>query len=123
MKKRLSVLIAVLLFAGAFTSQAETAATPPAPSKAPGAAIAQQISLLTGIAVSPLLGSSGYGCYLYFKAPPAQRSTLPWFAHPWFWVFGLSICALCFIKDTAGNALPTVVKKPFDIIDAFEHKI
>lgn len=123
MKKRLSVLIAALFFVGVFTIQAETAAATPAPSKAPGAVVAQQISLLTGIAISPLLGSSGYGCYLYFKAPPEQRAALPWFAQVWFWVPGLLICAVCFIKDTAGNALPTVVKKPFDIIDAFEHKI
>jgi hypothetical protein len=123
MKKLLSVLIAVLLFSGALTSQAETVATTPAPSKAPGAVVAQQISLLTGIAISPLLGSSGYGCYLYFKTLPEERATLPWFSQMWFWLPGLLICAVCFIKDTAGNALPTVVKKPFDIIDAFEHKI
>ena len=123
MKKSLSILIVALLCWSVFTSQAESSTSTPAPSQAPGAAIAQQISLLTGIAISPLLGSGGYGCYLYFKALPEQRAALPWFAQTWFWVPALFICAVCFIKDTAGNALPTVVKKPFDIIDAFEHKI
>jgi hypothetical protein len=123
MKTSLSLLVAMLLCVTSSWAQAETVATTPAPSKAPGAVVAQQISLLTGIAISPLLGSSGYGCYLYFKTPPEQRATLPWFSQMWFWLPGLLICAVCFIKDTAGNALPTVVKKPFDIIDAFEHKI
>lgn len=122
MKKALSLLVAVILLVGASFAHAETAA--PAPNyKAPGAALAQQISLLTGIAISPLFGSSAYGCYLYFKTPVEQQSTLPWFAHVWFWLPGLLVVAVCFIKDTAGSALPTAVKKPFDVIEAFEHKI
>lgn len=123
MKKSLSILIVALFCLGVFTSRAETPPVAYPNSKAPGAALAQQISLLTGIAISPLMGSSGYGCYLYFKAPEEKRATLPWFAQPWFWVPGLLIVAVCFIKDMAGNALPTAVKKPFDIIEAFEHKI
>lgn len=120
MKKNLAVLVIALFCLGVFTAQGQTQTTA---SKAPGAHIAQQVSLLTGIAISPLLGSSAYGCYLYFKAPPEDRATLPWFSQMWFWLPGLLICAACFIKDTAGNALPTVVKKPFDIIEAFENKI
>lgn len=123
MKKNLSLLVAVLFLLACFTTQAEAQATANQPTKSPGVAIAQQISLLTGIAISPLLGSSAYGCYLYFKTPEAQKANLPWFAQAWFWVPGLLIVAVCFIKDTAGNALPTAVKKPFDIIEAFEHKI
>jgi len=123
MKKRLCILIAVLLGLCTLSSWAEPGPGPTAPTKAPGAAIAQQISLLTGIAISPLLGSSAYGCYLWWQAPESQRAALPWFAQVWFWLPGLLIVAVCFIKDTAGNALPTVVKKPFDIIEAFENKI
>lgn len=125
--KSLSVLIAVLLLGwSALSSFAETNQTQTpqaAQSKAPGAVIAQQISLLTGIAISPLMGSSAYGCYLWWKSPEAQRANLPWFAQWWFWVPGLLIVLICFIKDTAGNALPTAVKKPFDIVEAFENKI
>lgn len=121
MKKNLVVLVIALFCFGIFTAQGQTPST--TTSKAPGAHIAQQISLLTGIAISPLLGSSGYGCYLYFKTLPEERASLPWFSQMWFWLPGLLICAVCFIKDTAGNALPTVVKKPFDIIEAFENKI
>lgn len=123
MKKSFPVLLTVLLSLSTLSSWAETAPAPTATTKAPGAAIAQQISLLTGIAISPLLGSSAYGCYLWCKAPEDQKANLPWFAQWWFWVPGLLIVAVCFIKDTAGNALPTAVKKPFDIIEAFENKI
>lgn len=123
MKKSLGILIAVLLGLSTLSSFAETNLTPTTQSKTPGVAIAQQISLLTGIAISPLMGSSGYGCYLWWKTPETQRASLPWFAQAWFWVPGLLIVAICFIKDTAGNALPTAVKKPFDIIEAFENKI
>ena len=123
MKSSLSLLLAVLFGLSAWAARAETAPAPAAVYKAPGAAIAQQISLLTGIAISPLMGSSAYGCYLWVKAPEAQRASLPWFASPWFWVPSLLIVAVCFIKDTAGNALPTAVKKPFDVIEAFENKL
>lgn len=123
MKKSFCILIAVLFCLSIFPVQAETK---PAPSAAPPAHVtqlAQQISLLTGIAISPLLGTSAYGCYLWYKAPEGQKANLPWFAQWWFWGPGLLIVAICFIKDTAGNALPTVVKKPFDIIEAFENKL
>lgn len=123
MRKSLLLLTAVLFFCTSVWGAAQTTIGSSASSKAPGAHIAQQISLLTGIAISPLLGSSGYGCYLYFKTLPEERASLPWFSQMWFWLPGLLICAVCFIKDTAGNALPTVVKKPFDIIEAFENKI
>lgn len=122
MKKSLSLLVAALFFLAGFSALAESA--PAATSyKAPGTVMAQQISLLTGIAISPLFGSSAYGCYLWFQAPEGQKTNLPWFAEPWFWMPGLLIVAVCFIKDTAGNALPTAIKKPFDVIEAFEHKI
>jgi hypothetical protein len=123
MKKSWSILIVALLCWSAFSVHAETPAPTYPNSKAPGAAIAQQVSLLTGIAISPLFGSSAYGCYKWYHATAEQRPGLPWFAQVWFWLPGLLIVAVCFIKDTAGNALPTAVKKPFDIIEAFENKI
>lgn len=125
MNKSWSILMALILSFSAVTGFAESAPAPAAAAsyKAPGAVMAQQISLLTGIAISPLFGSSAYGCYLWCQAPEGQKTHLPWFAEPWFWLPGLLIVAVCFIKDTAGNALPTAIKKPFDVIEAFEHKI
>ena len=123
MKTSLSLLIAALFCLSAFTSHAETKPAATTSATTPGAALAQQISLLTGIAITPLLGTSGYGLYKWWNTPSEQRANLPWFAQWWFWAPALVLVALCFIKDTAGSAMPTAVKKPFDIIEAFEHKL
>ena len=40
-----------------------------------------------------------------------------------FWVPAFLVLALCFLKDTAGVALPTAAKKPLDAIESIEHKI
>ncbi len=91
----------------------------------PGAEkVAQTISQITGVAVSPLLGVGAVGAWQYFHAQtPAQKAKLPWYADPLFWVPAMLIVGVCFIKDTAGTALPTAVKKPMDVIETCEHKI
>jgi hypothetical protein len=89
----------------------------------PGLEAAQAISTITGVAISPLLGVSGIGAWKYFKTPPEKRAKLPWFAQPWFWAPALLLVALAFVKDTFGTALPTAVKKPFDVAEAIENKI
>jgi len=85
--------------------------------------MAEAISAITGVAISPLLGVGGYGAVKYFRTPELNRPNLPWFAQPWFWIPALSIVALCFLKDTAGTALPTALKKPLDVVETVEHKI
>ena len=122
MKKSFSVLIALCLCLSVLTARAENKPASPA-GNAPGAQIAQQISLLTGVAITPLLGTSGFGLYKWWQTPAANRANLPWFAQPWFFIPALLLVAVCFIKDTAGSALPTAVKKPFDIAEAVENKI
>ena len=124
MKTSLSTLLALAFCAGFLALRTSTtAAEPAAPSKAPGAEFAQSISTLTGVAISPLLGTSAYGAVKYFRTPQEKRAHLPWFAQPWFWVPALLLVAACFVKDTAGTALPTVVKKPLDVAESVEHKI
>jgi hypothetical protein len=115
------VLLGSLLFsyAGAGGSEAVSGSR----ASTPGVAAAEAISTITGVAISPLLGVSAVGVWKYFKTPPEQREDLPWFAQPWFWVPGLLIVTLCFVKDTAGTALPTAAKKPLDVLDAFENKV
>src|ERR1043166_1987563 len=51
----------------------------------PGVEVAQAISTITGVAISPLMGVSGVGAWKYYHTPPAQRTKLPWYAQPWFW--------------------------------------
>jgi hypothetical protein len=99
----------------------------PAPSTnavAPGVELAQTISLITGVAISPLLGTGAVGAWKYFQATtPGERANLPWFAQPWFWIPALLIVTACFLKDTVGMAVPKVLKKPFDAAEVIEHKI
>ncbi|MFO1489175.1 MAG: hypothetical protein U1F65_11930 [Verrucomicrobiota bacterium] len=123
--KRLVVLwVTFLLLAGLLSPLAATAAEKaPAAASQPGVQMARTLSEITGVAISPLMGVSVVGAVKYMNTPQANRSKLPWFAQPWFWVPALIVVAICFIKDTAGTALPTAVKKPFDVIETVEHKV
>src|SRR4051812_30078379 len=107
MKKFVALLIALMIGVGATIAHAETK---PAYT-APGAEFAHNLSVLTGVAISPLLGTGAYGAIKYWKSPAAQRAQLPWFAQPWFFVPALLLVGLCLLKDTAGTALPTAMKK------------
>lgn len=130
MKLRFSLLVAFLLCASLLAAlavtKAEDASAPapaPAKSKAPGAQFAESVSTITGVAISPLLGTSAYGAIQFYRTPQDQRHKLPWFAQPYFWAPALLLVGACFIKDTAGTALPTALKKPLDVAEAIEHKI
>ena len=90
----------------------------------PGEQIAQTISLITGVAISPLMGVSAVGAWQWWQAKtPEQKAKLPWFANPWFWIPALLLVAACAVKDSAGIVLPPLVKKPFDVAETIEHKI
>jgi hypothetical protein len=116
--------LALLLALAVLPAAAQTA--PPVRSAAPplpGREIAETISTVTGVAISPLLGVGAYGAFKYWQAPASQRARLPWFAQPWFWVPALVLVGMCIAKDTLGTAAPAVLKKPFDLAEAIEHKI
>ena len=89
----------------------------------PGIGLAEGITQVTGVAISPLLGVSGVGAWQYFRTPETLRDQLPWFCHPVAWGIGAGLLALCFLKDTFGTALPAVFKKPLDLIEVFEDKL
>ncbi len=88
----------------------------------PGVEIASEITKVSGIAVSPLLGVSAVGAWSYLRATEAKRATLPWFCHPAIWGIGLSLVMLAKLKDLAGTVLPPLVKKPLDMAELFEDK-
>jgi hypothetical protein len=128
--KKLSFLLVLtgLLWLPLTASAAAAQSTSPAPAAAdPNPAskkLAETVSLITGVAISPLMGVGAVGAYDYFKAKtPEQKAALPWFANPLFWAPALLLVGACFLKDTAGIALPTVLKKPFDVAEACEHKV
>jgi hypothetical protein len=121
----LSVVVALCCFQVAALAATKTSSpdTKPSSKSVPGAEIAQTISMITGVAISPLLGASAVGAWKYFQAPKEKRASLPWFAQPWFWVPALLLVALVFAKDVFGTAAPTALKKPFDVAEALENKV
>jgi hypothetical protein len=90
---------------------------------APGVEMAQALTTITGVAISPLLGVSAVGAWHYFRTPGDKRANLSWYAQPWFWIPGLLIVALVFAKDVGGAALPPGWKKPFDVAELVENKL
>lgn len=126
MTKSLSVLIALALGATLTAQAATKAASDAAPSPArntPGVELAQTLSTVTGVAISPLLGVGAVGAWKYYHTLPEKRANLPWFAQPTFWMPALLLVALVGAKDILGTTAPTALKKPFDIAEAVENKI
>jgi MFS family permease len=126
MKKCLTALIAICLGMFVLTARAEssTAAAVPPNGNTPGQQIAQTLSMITGVAISPLMGVGGVGAWQYFKAKtPEEKARLPWFANPLFWVPALLLVGACFVKDSGGVVMPVVLKKPFDVAETVEHKV
>jgi hypothetical protein len=131
LRHSVGVFLGIALWLG-YPVLASEAVPPPLPKsttsgspalKTPGVEIAQAISTITGVAISPLLGVGAIGAWKYWQAPVDKRPNLPWFAQPWFWAPALVLVGLVFLKDTAGAALPTALKKPLDIAEVFENKI
>lgn len=89
----------------------------------PGVELAQTVSMLTGVAISPLLGVSAIGAWKYFSVEKSERARLPWFANPWFWLPALLLVGAVVIKDLAGPVVPTALKKPLDAAEVIENKI
>ena len=97
--------------------------TPAVPDRSPGAPIAGAISTVTGMAISPLLGTGAYGAYQYFNATtPEQKAALPWFAQWAFFGPALLIVGACAAKDALGASVPPGLKKPFDVLETIENK-
>jgi hypothetical protein len=127
MKKitRLTVVLGLVLwlpFAGLAQEASKNSALP----QPEGASkqVCQTISLITGVAISPLMGVGVVGAVDYFKAKtPEQKARLPWFASPLFWIPALLLVTACFVKDSSGIVLPPGLKKPFDAAETVEHKI
>jgi MFS family permease len=120
------VLLAALLAAlisPVFAAAVDASAPPPAADKSPASGIATAVTTLTGIAISPLLGTGGFGLYQWYRAKtPEQKAGLSWFAKPGFFVPALLIAVLCACKDAIGTVLPPGFKKPIDILETVENK-
>lgn len=112
----LALFASPLVAATAETSAAQTK------DKSPSAAIAGAVSTVTGMAISPLLGTGAYGAYQYFTAEKEERPGLPWYAQVSFWLPALGIVGAVAAKDALGAALPPGWKKPLDVLETVENK-
>lgn len=91
--------------------------------RSPGAPVATAISTVTGIAISPLLGTGAYGAYKWWSAgDDAARAKLPWYAQPKFWLPALLLVGICAAKDALGATVPPGWKKPLDVLETIENK-
>ncbi|MBI5688745.1 MAG: hypothetical protein HZC55_01510 [Verrucomicrobia bacterium] len=112
------VLVVPLALAAAAPAQASAKSD-----RSPAAPIASAVSTVTGIAISPLLGTGAYGAYQWFSAKDeAARAALPWYAQVSFWVPALLLVGLCAAKDALGAAVPPGLKKPLDVMETVENK-
>lgn len=101
---------------------ATTGATPASTDKSPASTISTTVTTITGIAISPLLGTGAYGAYKWMRASEEERPNLPWYAQWTFFVPALLIALACAFKDTLGAILPPGWKKPMDILETVENK-
>jgi hypothetical protein len=125
--KRLAPLLLWLVLVALIARPLQAASAPPAPpvaDRSPSTALAGAISTVTGIAISPLLGTAAYGAYLNLSAKDeTARTKLPWFAQWSFFLPALLIVGLCACKDSLGAVLPPGFKKPLDVLETIENKV
>ena len=115
----LAILAAPLAWAARADNRATARGGP-----SPAVHIAAAITTVTGIAISPLLGTGIYGAYQWLSAETeAARAELPWYAQMKFWLPALLIVAVCAAKDSLGAVLPPGWKKPLDVLETIENKM
>lgn len=114
-------LVALLVASPAAAAAGSAPAAKPS-DQSPGAPLAAAVSTVTGIAISPLLGTAGYGAYQWMKAEEGTRTKLPWFAQPQFWIPAFLLLGVGALKDSFGTVFPPGLKKPLDVLETLENK-
>lgn len=118
------VIVAIVFVTASAAAQKapRTSSFFPSTDRLPGVDLAEGITHITGVAISPMLGVSAAGAWRYYQTPEAKRDLLPWYCHPAVWGLGFLLLTLCFLKDSFGTAAPPLVKKPLDMAELFENK-
>lgn len=119
MKICMAILIGLLGWSWSVGAGQTEAGAPPNT----GLEAATTICKITGVAMSPLLGTGAIGAYEWIKSPAKQRPHLSWYARPAFWLPALLLVGLVAAKDAAGAALPPGWKKPLDVAETIENKV
>lgn len=132
MKRHASWIAILALFAlvlaplSAATAPVETAAKPaaaPADDKSPAAPYAKTLATVTGVAISPMLGTAALGVWQNVQAKtPEAKAALPWFAQWSFIVPALLLVGVVAAKDSLGAVVPPGLKKPLDVLETVENK-
>jgi hypothetical protein len=81
-----------------------------------GQQISTAVAAVTSTAISPLLGVCLLGIYDYARASDVDRSKLPFYSRPHFWIPISVLLLLIFFKDSIGHTVPWL-KKPLDAIE------
>jgi len=116
----LAILVAPVWAA---TSPAKVETAPAAEDKSPIAAISKTVAVVTGVAISPLLGTGALGIWENISAKtPEQKAALPWYAQWSFILPALGVVGICAAKDSLGALLPPGFKKPLDVLETIENK-
>jgi hypothetical protein len=124
MKRFRSIVVLVVLLAVFIAPlEAATGASGSGKDRSPAAPILESIAAVTGIAISPLLGTAAYGAYHYFRTPAETRGNLPWYAQMTFWGPALLLVGAVAAKDALGATLPPGWKKPLDVLETVENKV
>lgn len=124
MKRFAPLLLLSLVFAIVVTPLWAATNSKPSKSsgKSPALGMATAVTTVTGIAISPLMGTGAYGAYQYFKTPEEARADLPWYSQVSFWLPALGIVGLVAAKDSLGAVVPPGWKKPLDVLETIENK-
>lgn len=102
---------------------AATNSTSASSDRSPGSGVAGAVSTVTGMAISPLLGTGAYGAYQYFTTKDEEaRAKLPWYAQWSFFGPALLLVGLVAAKDSLGAVVPPGWKKPLDVLETIENK-
>jgi hypothetical protein len=120
--------IALLAFALAPLATYAASSATPAPAreedKSPAAEYAKVAATITGIAISPLLGTGALGAWQNMEADTqAEKDALPWYAQWQFFLPALLVAGACAAKDAFGVVVPPGLKKPMDVVETLENKL
>lgn len=118
-----ALTVTLSLLAAPLAWAASGASAPAKSDRSPAAPFAGALATVTGIAISPLLGTGAYGAYQWVTAKDAAaRAALPWYAQATFWLPALLIVGACAAKDAFGAVIPPGWKKPLDVLETIENK-
>jgi hypothetical protein len=79
--------------------------------------LAESLSQLSGVAVSPLLVFSTIGAHRYFFPPAGEsEASRPLHARPWVWIPFMVMLALCSLTSLTSLALPSTVNSVIEAV-------